>query len=130
MWNRYFTILIIKFFFKPKYCNIIRYIFLMRTWPRRFVRKYVTFFIWWYYFSWVIKKNNNLFYHPNILASTKFIEDNYSLRKKKILVFGRFTRPLKALCELLNAREIVRRVQNSEFWPQFKLNKEEELAVS
>ena len=47
---------------------------------------------------------------------TKFIEDNYSLRKRKILVFGRYTRPLKALCELLNAREIVRRVQNGEFW--------------
>jgi hypothetical protein len=75
-------------------------------------------------------KSNNLFYHPNILAAAKFIEDNYSLKKRKILVFGRFTRPLKALCELLNAREIVRRVQNSEFWPQFKLNKEEELAVS
>ena len=41
---------------------------------------------------------------------------------EKVLVFGRFTRPLRAFVDLLNAREMLRRVQNKEPWPQAKVH--------
>lgn len=43
-----------------------------------------------------------LFRHPQILRAVRLIEDD--VRGEKVLVFGRFTAPLDALCALLNAR--------------------------
>ena len=42
-------------------------------------------------------------------------------RGEKILVFGRFTRPLRALVSLLNARQMLMRVADGQPWPQRKV---------
>ena len=65
--------------------------------------------------------NDSLYHHPAILAAVATIEDATS-HGEKVLVFGRFTRPLRALVDLLNAREMLRHVQNDEPWPQAKVH--------
>jgi superfamily II DNA or RNA helicase len=66
------------------------------------------------------KGEDELFEHPAILAAIGAIEDETN-KGEKVLVFGRFTRPLRALAGLLNAREMLRRLQNNQPWPQSKL---------
>ena len=61
-----------------------------------------------------------LYDHPAILAAVDEIE-KVSRRDEKILVFGRFTRPLRALVELLNAREMLRCIDSKQPWPQSKV---------
>jgi superfamily II DNA or RNA helicase len=63
----------------------------------------------------------SLFDHPSIKVAVEAIEKETE-RGEKVLVFGRFTRPLRALVDLLNAREMLRRVQNKEPWPQTKVH--------
>lgn len=58
-----------------------------------------------------------LFDHPAILAAVTAIEEVCS-RGEKVLVFGRFTRPLQALVDLLNARAMLRCVDHGAPWPQ------------
>ncbi|MDQ6990601.1 MAG: helicase-related protein, partial [Mariprofundaceae bacterium] len=65
------------------------------------------------------KNDFALFEHPAILAASKEIED-VCKKGEKVLVFGRFTRPLRALVQLLNAREMLRRIDKKELWPQSK----------
>lgn len=65
-----------------------------------------------------------LFYHPAILAAVEEIEAICRL-EEKVLVFGRFTRPLRALVKLLNAREMLRSVDEKRPWPQSKLHEKE-----
>ena len=65
--------------------------------------------------------DESLFDHPAIKGAVEAIEKETE-RGEKVLVFGRFTRPLRALVELLNAREMLRRVQNKEPWPQAKVH--------
>ena len=65
--------------------------------------------------------NDSLYHHPAILAAIMAIEEATE-QGEKVLVFGRFTRPLRALVDLLNAREMLRRVQNEEPWPQAKVH--------
>lgn len=62
-----------------------------------------------------------LFEHPAILAAVEEIEAVCN-RGEKVLVFGRFTRPLRALVQLLNAREMLRRIGRGLPWPQSKLH--------
>jgi superfamily II DNA or RNA helicase len=62
-----------------------------------------------------------LFDHPAILAAVEAVEAE-THRGEKVLVFGRFTRPLRALVKLLNAREMLRRVENRQPWPQSKVH--------
>jgi hypothetical protein len=62
-----------------------------------------------------------LFDHPAILAAVKNIEEETE-RGEKILVFGRFTRPLRALVSLLNARQMLLRVAKEHTWPQRKVH--------
>ena len=57
-----------------------------------------------------------LFEHPAILAAIKYIEHQTEIGEK-VLVFGRFTRPLRALVSLLNARQMLLRVGKGEAWP-------------
>jgi hypothetical protein len=64
--------------------------------------------------------DESLFDHPAIQNAVETIEKE-TQRGEKVLVFGRFTRPLRALVDLLNAREMLRRVQNKEPWPQAKV---------
>jgi superfamily II DNA or RNA helicase len=65
--------------------------------------------------------DESLFEHPAIKKAVEAIETE-TQRDEKVLVFGRFTRPLRALVDLLNAREMLRRVQNEEPWPQSKVH--------
>lgn len=62
-----------------------------------------------------------LFNHPAILKAVEVIEAETE-RGKKVLVFGRFTRPMRALVNLLNAREMLRRLNEGERWPQAKVH--------
>ena len=67
--------------------------------------------------------DNSLYTHPAINAAVEAIEKE-TQRGEKVLVFGRFTRPLRALVDLLNAREMLRRVQSKRPWPQTKVHVE------
>lgn len=69
-----------------------------------------------------------LFDHPAIRAAVEEIE-SVCLQEEKVLVFGRFTRPLRALVQLLNAREMLRCVDNRRPWPQSKVPETEEWAA-
>jgi hypothetical protein len=62
-----------------------------------------------------------LFEHPAILAAIRYIEHQTEIGEK-VLVFGRFTRPLRALVSLLNARQMLLRVGKGEAWPQRKVH--------
>jgi superfamily II DNA or RNA helicase len=63
----------------------------------------------------------SLFEHPAIVKAVEVIEAELR-HGEKVLVFGRFTRPLRALVDLLNAREMLRRIENNEPWPQAKVH--------
>jgi hypothetical protein len=60
-----------------------------------------------------------LYDHPAIVHAVKEIE-HQAARGEKVLVFGRFVAPLKALVEILNAREMIRRITSEEgqWWPE------------
>jgi hypothetical protein len=62
-----------------------------------------------------------LFEHQAILAAIKYIEHQTEIGEK-VLVFGRFTRPLRALVSLLNARQMLLRIGKGETWPQRKVH--------
>ena len=70
-----------------------------------------------------LQGDDSLFDHPAIKEAVQAIERE-TQQGEKVLVFGRFTRPLRALVDLLNAREMLRRVQNKEPWPQAKVHGE------
>ncbi|WP_298068788.1 SNF2-related protein [uncultured Mailhella sp.] len=70
-----------------------------------------------------------LFSHPAILAAVNKIEE-LSKAGEKVLVFGRFNRPLQALTRLLNAREMLRALDEGRPWPQSKVREEEKAAVA
>jgi hypothetical protein len=62
-----------------------------------------------------------LFHHPAICAAVARIEE-VDRADEKVLVFGRFTRPMQALTSLLNAREMLRRLERGAAWPQAKVH--------
>lgn len=64
-----------------------------------------------------------LFDHPAILAAVKYIEEEAE-KGEKILVFGRFTRPLRVFVSLLNARQMLLRVAKGQTWAQRKVHGE------
>jgi superfamily II DNA or RNA helicase len=72
-----------------------------------------------------------LFDHPAIVEAVKAIEavSEHSNRSEKVLVFGRFTRPMQALVDLLNARALLRCLDAGEAWPQAKLHDDDWPAV-
>ncbi|MCA9123185.1 MAG: type III restriction endonuclease subunit R [Planctomycetaceae bacterium] len=76
-------------------------------------------------------KGNALFDHPVLTEAVRTIEKHTSKGEKgeKVLVFGRFTEPMRALTNLLNAREMLRRVYRGEPWPQRKVHESEGPAV-
>lgn len=70
-----------------------------------------------------------LYEHPAILAAVESVE-RVTQAGEKVLVFGRFTRPLRALVDLLNARQLLRILDGGdEFWPQEKVHDAEWSAV-
>ncbi len=73
-------------------------------------------------------RENILFDHPAILAAVRTIEEETE-RGEKLLVFGRFTRPMRALVSLLNARQMLKAVEQESPWPQTKVHEDERPAV-
>lgn len=69
-----------------------------------------------------------LYFHPALLAAVKAIEA-VTDDGEKVLVFGRFTRPLQALVHLLNARQLLRTLDASGSWPQAKVHADEWTAL-
>jgi hypothetical protein len=68
-----------------------------------------------------VGRDGGLFDHPAILACVHAIE-TATANGEKVLVFGRFTQPLRALVHLLNAREMLRCLQTGRPWPQAKVH--------
>lgn len=66
----------------------------------------------------------SLFDHPAIQAAVEAIEE-VTQQGGKVLVFGRFSIPMHALTALLNAREMLRRIEKDLPWPQAKVHREE-----
>lgn len=73
-------------------------------------------------------RENILFDHPAILAAVRTIEEE-TKRGEKVLVFGRFTRPMRALVSLLNARQMLKAIEQESPWPQTKVYEDEWPAV-
>ncbi len=69
-----------------------------------------------------------LYDHPAVQAAVHAIEKTCD-RGEKVLVFGRFTRPLRALVELLNARAMLRNLDEGQDWPQSRVPHKEWAAV-
>jgi len=67
---------------------------------------------------------NSLYEHPAIIKAAKSIETSI-IRKDKVLVFGRFTKPLRALVNLLNARAMLKALNSNEPWSQSKVHKDD-----
>ena len=62
-----------------------------------------------------------LFSHPAIMAAVATVE-RITEHGGKVLVFGRFTKPLQALTDLLNAREMLRSLQSGRPWHRSKVH--------
>lgn len=68
-----------------------------------------------------VGRDGGLFEHPALLACVNAIE-SATANDEKVLVFGRFTQPMRALVDLLNAREMLRCLQTGRSWPQAKIH--------
>lgn len=71
---------------------------------------------------------DGLYRHPAILKAVDEIE-SCTKSGEKVLVFGRYTRPMRALVDLLNARAMLRALENGTPWPQSKVHEMERGAV-
>jgi len=69
----------------------------------------------------LINGDDVLFDHPAIKAAIQAIEAETE-QGRKVLVFGRFTKPMRALVDILNAREMLRCLQSNRLWPQSKVH--------
>ncbi|MEO6316773.1 MAG: DEAD/DEAH box helicase family protein [Chitinophagaceae bacterium] len=81
-------------------------------------------------FNSIGQKKENLFQHPAILEAIKCIEEEYTQHNSKVLVFGKFTKPMEALVALLNAREMIRRLDKGSFWPQIQISRSEVTVIN
>jgi len=82
---------------------------------------------WW---TNVVKRiatagENSLFEYPTIQRAVKEIKEILAEHAdgRKVLVFGKFTKPMRALVNLLNAHEMLRCLDNGIPWPQSKVHK-------
>ena len=82
-----------------------------------------TRYAWW---ETVLRDSiaKDLFNHPAILAAVNTIEEEVE-RGEKVLVFGRFTRPMRALVSLLNARQMLKAIDQDQPWPQSKVHQDQ-----
>ncbi len=74
------------------------------------------------------KTGQPLLDHPAILSAVVAIEDA-DRKSEKVLVFGRFIRPLQDLVRLLNARALFRCLDEGRLWPQSKIIDDEWPAI-
>ncbi|GAQ27691.1 hypothetical protein SAMD00023378_1374 [Ralstonia sp. NT80] len=58
--------------------------------------------------------------HPALLAAVAAIE-RCTREGEKVLVFGRYTRPMQVLEQLLHTREMLRRLVDGRYWPKSRL---------
>lgn len=63
----------------------------------------------------------SLYNHPAILKVIAEIEQDLS-KGQKVLVFGKMTRPMRALVNLLNARAMLISLKEERYWPQSKIH--------
>ncbi|MBA2491637.1 MAG: type III restriction endonuclease subunit R [Gammaproteobacteria bacterium] len=63
--------------------------------------------------------SHGLYSHPAIFRAVQEIE-KWVGKDEKVLVFGRFTKPMQALVNLLNARAMLRHLEEGRPWPQSK----------
>lgn len=66
--------------------------------------------------------------HPGLLAAVHAIEAAHRTGEK-VLVFGRYTRPMRALVSLLNARQMLLALEEKRPWSQALIPSEDEAAV-
>jgi hypothetical protein len=66
--------------------------------------------------------------HPGLQAAVRAI-DGYHKAGEKVLVFGRYTRPMRALVSLLNARQMLLALSEERPWSQAVIPQEDEPAV-
>ena len=76
----------------------------------------------------VSNNDQSLFDHPAIRSAVDAIEDAIRL-EEKVLVFGRFIRPLQAMVRLLNARAMLKSMEEGRPWPQSKIPNDEWPAI-
>lgn len=69
-----------------------------------------------------------LYEHPAIQAAVAAIEE-VTAKGEKVLVFGRFTAPMQQLVNLLNARAMLRSLDQGTLWPQAKIQDDEWPAI-
>ncbi|WP_313697390.1 helicase-related protein [Achromobacter sp.] len=75
-----------------------------------------------------LTNKNALLDHPAIQIAVQEIE-NADARGEKVLVFGRYTAPMKMLVDLLNARQMLRALRDNRPWPQSGVRESEHDAV-
>lgn len=68
-----------------------------------------------------------LYQHPALLEAINYIEAIST--KEKVLVFARYREPMQALMKLLNARALLRALENGTPWPQKAVPEAEREAV-
>ena len=71
------------------------------------------------------KSHHALLKHPSIQRTVTAIEE-ICARGEKVLVFGKFTQPMRALVQLLNARQMLRSLAEGKAWPQERLHQSTE----
>lgn len=71
----------------------------------------------------ISRKTAGIYTHPSILEAVRLIE-SYALKGEKVLVFGVFIKPLQALTRLLDARAILRSIEEGGEWPSEVLHKD------
>lgn len=69
-----------------------------------------------------------LFEHPAIAQAVRAVE-GANREGEKVLVFGRFTAPMQALVDLLNARELLRQVDGNHVVAQSKIHDSQSRAI-
>jgi superfamily II DNA or RNA helicase len=78
---------------------------------------------WWRSLMLAPLKTGHLYDHPAIKAAADAIE-RHTEAGEKVLVFGRYTEPMRALTRLLNARALLRAMQSEEPWPESGVREE------
>lgn len=73
-----------------------------------------------------VSTQKNIYDHPGWKAIIECIENEYTLKGQKVLVFGTYIKPMRELVGLLNAREMIRRLDNGQYWPKYTISKSEE----
>ena len=74
-----------------------------------------------------LNHETSLYQHPAISIAIKQIEKIIEL--EKVLVFGRFTKPMQALVDMLNARAMLQALDKSVLWAQAKIQVEKEAVL-